>query len=577
MKKIILIILFLGFAYSLQAQPYFQKITSGEIVNTVYSGQRCAWGDYDNDGYQDLVVTGFNNNCQTCNYSILLYHNNGDGTFTRVTTGPIATYSGRTFGCSWGDYDNDGKLDLFVCVGFNSHNLLFHNEGNGVFTLVTSGPEVTDVGWGEAASWCDYDRDGWLDLFVCNEYGYPNFLYHNNGNGTFSKITTGPMVTDGGSSIGAAWGDYDNDGWPDLFVANYDGQHDYLYHNNGNSTFTKILTGPEVTDNDWGSGCAWGDYDNDGYLDLYVTNGNSPNRLYHNNGDGTFTLSSTLPSLENGLSYGCGWADFDNDGYLDLFVSKIQSANALFKNVNGQTFTRVTNDIVGQEGYISINGVWGDYNNDGKIDLFVANTGGSNNNYLYKNVSTGNNYTICKLIGCHSNKAAIGARIRLYAGNLSEIREISGGSSMGTQDMLWQHFGVGTHTMIDSIVVYWPYGNTPSIKKLSNVSVNQTLTIYECPLGIINNQIPVKYELKQNYPNPFNPGTEIEYSLLKPSNVKLSIYDISGKLIQTLVNEFETTGTYKVQFDGTNFASGIYIYKVETDEFTDTKKMILLK
>jgi hypothetical protein len=204
---------------------------------------------------------------------------------------------------------------------------------------------------------------------------------------------------------------------------------------------------------------------------------------------------------------------------------------------------------------------------------------------FFKNISNTGNYIICKLVGCRNNRAAIGTRIKLYAGNLFEIREISGGNGSGTQDMLWQHFGVGSHSMIDSIIVNWPYGNTPEIQKLTNISVNQTITIQECLIGIINNEVPVKFELKQNYPNPFNPSTQIEYSLIKPSIVKLTVYDLMGRLLKALVNEHQSQGTYKVEFDGTNLASGTYVYKLETNDpgsksgtgFTDVKKMVLLK
>ena len=580
MKKIIVLLAVICLYHTSYSQPYFQKITTGEIVNSVTSSDRCAWGDYDNDGFQDLVISGYADNCQTCNFPILLYHNNGDGTFTRITTGPIATYSGRTFGCAWGDYDNDGKLDLMVCVGFQQNNLLFHNEGNGVFTQVTIGPIVNDIGWSQACAWCDYDRDGWLDLFVSNEYNKPNFLYHNNGNGTFTKVTSGSIVNDIGWSRGAAWGDYDNDGWPDLFVVNYQGINDFLYHNNGNGTFTKITSGPEVTDIDWGSGCSWGDYDNDGYLDLYVTNNNTPNRLYHNNGNGTFTLSPTQPSLENGLSFGSGWEDFDNDGYLDLFVAKQQTSNALFKNFNGVSFSRVSNDVVGIDGGFSAFGIWGDYNNDGKIDLFVSNTGSPTTNFLYKNVSNGGNYVICKLKGgCHSNKSGIGARINLYSGNLSEIREISGGSSMGTQDMLWQHFGVGNHSMIDSIIVSWPYGNTPELQKLRNIPVNQTITIEECVIGIKsnNNQIPLDYSLLQNHPNPFNPTTKIKFELPASDDVKLKIYDNLGNEVTTLIDSKLNAGYYEIEFKGENLSSGVYFYKLIAGNYIVTRKMVLIK
>ncbi|RPI18067.1 MAG: T9SS C-terminal target domain-containing protein [Ignavibacteriae bacterium] len=581
MKKNTFLLILIILQATIYSQPYFQSISGGAITITTNASNRCAWGDYDNDGLIDIVVSTYNDSCMTCTYPLLLLKNYGNENFQRVNTAPIGTVTSRTFGVAWGDYDNDAKLDLFVCSGFNLNNLLFHNDGNGVFTQITTGSIVNDGGWSEACAWGDYDRDGWLDLFVANQSNQNNFLYHNNANGTFTKITTGNIVNDGGTSKGCAWSDYDNDGWPDLFVVNYSAQNDFLYHNNGNGTFTKITSGPIVNDGMYGSGCTWGDYDNDGYLDLYVTNNNQPNCLYHNNGNGTFSLFSGGPSSESGYSFGCSWGDYNNDGYLDLFMAKQNPQNALYKNVNGTSFVKVTNEPDMQTGTYSVGNAWGDFNNDGKLDLFVTNNRSSSVNKLYKNIGPSSNYLILKLKGCNtiwgrSNYNAIGARIVIRDGNTKIIREISGGSGMGSQDMFWQHIGLGSITNADSINVYWPSGNK---QKLTNIASNQTIFIDECFVNVENPTAttPSKYELLQNYPNPFNPITSIEYSILKAGNAKILIFDITGKLISTLIDEKHNPGNYKVDFDGSNISSGIYIYKLETEEFTAVKKMILMK
>ena len=574
MRKIIAFLFVLAITNFLYSQPYFQKITTGPIVSDISSNSQCAWADYDNDGDQDLVIMPWNDNCWTCYYPILMYKNLGNGIFEKVTNNAITQQTINAIGVAWGDYDNDGKLDLFIARVFNFNNLLFHNEGNGVFTQILNGSIVNDAGQSTGCAWGDYDRDGKLDLFVCNQNDQNNFLYHNNGNGTFTRITTGSIVNDGGWSRSCAWGDYDNDGWLDLFVVNYQGQNDFLYHNNHNGTFTRVYNGPQIADGKWGSGCTWADYDNDGFLDLFVTNNDAPNQLFHNEGNGNFTLSNTLPSNEESYSYSAHWGDYNNDGWIDLFVPKHGTHNVLYKNTYG-SFAKVNDEILVYEGGVSESGIWGDYNNDGKLDLLVTNIYGNTRNYLYKNVGTSGNYLICKLVGgCTSNKAAIGARIKLYDASFFEMREVDGSSSFGSQNMLWQHFGLGTITNIDSVVVLWPSGKR---QKLANVQANQSILFDECAIGIINNQIPVKYELLQNYPNPFNPVTSIEYSLLRSVNVKLTVFDINGRVVKILVNQRQGQGTYRESFDGSNVSSGIYIYKLETDEFTDTKKMILMK
>jgi hypothetical protein len=242
----------------------------------------CAWGDYDNDGFLDLFVAneqGQNN---------FLFHNNGDGTFTRITSGGIVNDGGASYGCSWGDYDGDGFLDLFV-ANLNQNNFLYHNNRDGTFTRITSGSIVNDGGASQGCAWGDYDNDGRLDLFVANR-NQKNFLYHNDGNGAFTAITNGAMVNDIGYSWSPAWVDYDNDGFLDLFVANGPvsgaGQNIFLYRNNGDGSFTRITTGAAVNDGAASDSCAWGDYNNDGFLDLFVSNLNDQNNLlYRNDGN----------------------------------------------------------------------------------------------------------------------------------------------------------------------------------------------------------------------------------------------------------------------------------------------------
>jgi hypothetical protein len=582
MKKLIILFTYLLIPISAFSQPYFQKINTGIIATDSGSYSMCAWGDYNGDGFQDLVVTPWNDGCWSCRTPIQFYRNNGNGTFSRGSNILVD----QVLSChavAWGDYDNDGKLDLFVGRYINQTNLLFHNDGNGDFSLVTSGSIVTDIGSAPACAWCDYDKDGWLDLFVSNTQNQNNALYHNNGNGTFTKITTGAVVNDGGDSRGCAWGDYDNDGWPDLFVANFNLQHNFLYHNNGNGTFTRVLNIAPVDSLYYSLGCCWFDYDNDGWLDLFVANNAGYSKMYHNNHNGTFTtMTNMAPSQEWGWSDYPAVADIDNDGWTDLFVPKrnqngYTTNNALFKNINGADFVKLTSDIVSQEGGYSDAGTFGDFDNDGKMDLFVANgsSGGYTKDYFYKNVNPSvGNYITVRLYGCVLNRSAIGSRIRVVAGNLRQMHEVSGGN--GSQSMLWQHFGVGSANIIDSIIITFTTG---TVKVFTNVPVNQSITVTDlnCPLGIINNQIPSKFELMQNYPNPFNPTTRIKYSLMKATNVKLSVYDVMGRFINYIVNGKQSSGTYEYEFDGKNLASGIYIYKIETDEFSDSKKMVLIK
>ena len=486
-------ILLAGF-YNAPSQPVtnstFTKITSGAIVNDGGSSAGCAWADYDNDGFDDLFVA--NNNSSERNF---LYRNNGDGTFTRMDNSAVSA-GANSVGCVWGDYDNDGYLDLFVCNGGGSNrgnNFLYRNLGNGTFTRIDTLPLTGDSFFALTGAWGDSDNDGYLDVFVTASNGDRKRLYRNNGNGTFERLTSDPLGSADGNILGCAWGDYDNDGRPDLFVSGGFQGANRLYHNKGAGVFVRVTNGdvPNEGGAAVGSGCAWGDYDNDGHLDLFVAKGGlrtiQSDALYHNNGDGTFTrLTEGSIVNEAGNHVGCAWADYDNDGNLDLFVTaQLGQHNLLYHNNGDGTFTSVTEGNIVTDTSYSPNGAWADYDNDGFLDLFVANgafTIGSANNFLYHNDGNANRWLKIKCVGGPSNRAAIGAKVRVNAtirgASRWQLREISGGSGFGSQNSLIAHFGLGDATNVDTVGIEWPSG---AVQELHNVGANRFLTVTEPP------------------------------------------------------------------------------------------------
>jgi hypothetical protein len=461
-----------------QLDIQFSRITTGDIVNNVGLSRGASWGDYDNDGYQDLHVSNSGTNAN------FLYKNNGNGTFTRITTGSIVTDKYSSRGASWGDYDNDGDLDLFVANYDGANNCLYRNNGGGTFTKITTGNIVSDGGDSMTGNWGDYDNDGYADLFVCNYNGQNNWLYHNNGDGTFTKVASGVIVNDGGSSICASWVDYDNDHDLDLFVCNYFGENNYLYNNNGNGTFTKVTTGDIVNDGGYSNSCEWADYDNDGDPDLYVTNRhNERNFLYQNNGNGTFTKITTGVIVEDAGDWpGSTWGDFNNDGYLDLFVTQYGNNNALYINNDDATFRKMTAGHIVNDGENSYGPASADYDNDGDLDIFVANYNA--NNFLYENNGNGNNWINILCIGTVSNKTAFGTKIRVKASlsstsqteSIWQMRGIDAQTAYSSQSSLNAEFGLGEAVKVDSIVIEWPSG---IVQVLTNISVNQFLTVVE--------------------------------------------------------------------------------------------------
>jgi hypothetical protein len=445
----------------------FTRVFDIDPVRDGGSSRGVSWVDYDNDNYLDLFVTNLaypadpeENNC--------LYHNNGDGTFSKSDGDIITSDGGHSRTSTWGDYDNDGDIDAFVANWPDQANFLYQNNGNGTFTKVTDGQAVNEIEGSPAASWADYDNDGRLDLYVAN-YG-TNSLYHNEA-GTLTSVTTGNIVTDIADSYGAAWGDYDSDRNVDLFVANNNGNHvNSLYKNNADSTFAGV-TGQEVVIDEGSSfGGSWGDYDNDGDLDLFVPNLWSAltpgNLLYNNDGYGVLARVTDGDIVsDTGSSRGSAWGDYDNDGDLDLFVTNDSdiAVNFLYENDGTGVFARITTgELVNDVGSWS-GAAWGDYDRDGDLDLMVASClDGDNDNVLYRNNGNGNSWINIKCIGTVSNTSAIGAKVLVKAAidgtPVRQLREISAQTGYCAQSSLDAHFGLGDATVVDSIVIEWPSG-----------------------------------------------------------------------------------------------------------------------
>ena len=519
----------MAFAALLMAAPaavQFTNVTkSAGITFTHYKGENgistileeagpgvCV-ADFDGDGFQDIYfVNGrdlYNRGIKTSN---ALYHNNGNGTFTDVTEKAGVPGNGYGLGCVWGDYDNDGAPDLYVTQ--YGKNILYHNNRDGTFTDATAKAHVDGMDYGTlfhtGATFFDYDRDGLLDLYVG---GYANFgpksqrtcaigygvqascrpsvyggsaavLYHNNGNGTFTNVTkAAKMFQPKGLNLSVAAADYDNDGWPDLFVAN-DGLEAYLYHNNRNGTFTEMgLTSGMALTADGGTMAAMcmslGDYDNDGNLDLYVSDFQSvPDHVWRNDGKGFFEEVSERVGIAAPtklvLSFGGGFFDYDNDGWLDLFIANghvypgveradpavhYKQINSLFHNDGHGRFvetTRTSGDGFATP-YSARGAAFADFDNDGNMDVVVGNTGDAPL-LLHNQGGTGNHFINLRLVGVKSNRDAMGARAKLTSAGVTQIREIAGGGSYLSQSDLRAHFGLGAATRAESVEIVWPSG-----------------------------------------------------------------------------------------------------------------------
>jgi hypothetical protein len=522
----------------LDVDSTFTQITVGQIVNDGGDSTGVSWVDYDQDGYLDLFV---------CNFGTprnFFYRNNGDETFTRVDSAPLTTDIMNAEGCAWADFDNDGDLDLFVSTGLGAKDVLYRNDGGGVFTRLTNLPAVQTAASSRGCAWADFDNDGWVDLFVTNEQNSRNLLFRNDGSNSFSRILTGAIATDTGNFYGCAWADYDNDGYPDLFVAN-NGGRSFLYHNQGNGTFLKITNDAIVAPIANSASGAWGDYDNDGYLDLFVANLGQKNFLYHNNGDGTFTpITNSGIGQDIGYSWGGAWADFDNDGYLDLFVANGQPNGTgvkdyLYRNAGDGTFTKVVRGSLVNDNAAGDGCAWGDFNNDGLVDLFVSNINGQNN-LFYRNNGNSNHWLTVQCAGRVSNSSAIGARLELTADingkSARQIREIAGGSGYDSQNDLRAHFGIGQATTISLLRIHWPSG---IVQDFANLAVDQFLVVREPP------QLLRVFQLQDGMMRgEFRGGRNLVYEVQASENLK------QWSLLTTLTNRDGFAGFVDPQMTG---------------------------
>ncbi|MEY2829009.1 MAG: hypothetical protein RIQ33_867 [Bacteroidota bacterium] len=436
----------------------------------------CNWVDYDNDGFDDLFVPE-----RTQNKASYLYHNNKNGTFTQVLSSKIVTDKGISTSATFADVDNDGLIDGLVVNDTKTSNFYYKNV-NKVFKRDNTKPFATNnaISYYHNASWVDFDKDGRLDLFLCNYFDTKfNEMYHNDGNGNFSKVGAGDITLDKSDAVGATWADYDNDGYQDLFIpSNNPLRKNALYHNDGNNHFTKITTGIIVNEGGYSVASCWGDYNNDGLLDLLVSNTTGlSNYLYKNLGKGNFQKITTGIVVNDATaSHGCSFADIDNDGDLDIFITADAGGNRLYVNNGNGTFTKNTSEKIVTMLGKAFGHSWSDYDKDGFLDLFV-NTHSNQRDYLFHNNATnGNHWISIKLIGTVSNKSAIGARVRVKTNGAWQIREVNCQSGLGGQSSLTQHFGCKQNTKFDSIQIIWPSGY---VTNLTNQKCNQNITITE--------------------------------------------------------------------------------------------------
>ena len=465
----------------------FTDVASSLGVATMSRARGSAWGDYDGDGDADLVAVGIR-------HPHSLYRSDGDGTFTDVTEEAGLADARGGWASLFFDADRDGDLDLFVTRdGWRggAPNSLYRNNGDGTFIDVADAAGVAGQASSFTAALGDIDNDGWLDIYVANGVsdllGAPNAMYRNQGDGTFVDIAPAAGIAGQASSIGSAFGDYNNDGWLDLFVVNIGGPN-ALYHNLGDGTFVNVTRQAGIAAPIDGFVSFFFDYDNDGWLDLFATGwtrnmeevlnsalqgrpAQERNRLalYHNNGDGTFADVTSQAGLAR--TYGAmaaQYGDIDNDGYLDIYLGtgapplNTHEPNKLFWNRGNGTFLDVTESAgVGNLGK-GHGATFSDYDGDGDLDLYAPIGGAAHSdrqrNSLYQNQGPPGHWLKLRLIGTTSNPDAIGTRVRVTTARGAVHRVVAGGTGFGSMNDPLIFVGLGAATRVDEIHIQWPSG-----------------------------------------------------------------------------------------------------------------------
>lgn len=446
--------------FNFQAVTVFNDVSSSSGIQMGGHGQGCAWGDFDGDGDEDIYVANILSDNR-------LLRNDG-GMFTDVAPSMGVANAGDSFGTCWGDFDRDGDLDLFVAVR-NAASRLYRNDG-ATFTDVAATVGLTDVGYHQGAAWLDFNLDGLLDLFVVGRTTADK-LYRNDG-GVFADVTEAMGITDSGTGSGVGIADYNSDGYPDIYVLRR-GTANVLFRNDA-TVFTDVTAETGVGGgNRYSNGCAWGDFDNDGDQDLYVANSIAENVLFRNDGAVFTDISASSGTNSAEPSYHASWVDYDSDADLDLFVTN-STTSELHLNTGGGNFMEL-GAIAGADVTLGAGAAAGDFDGDGRMDIYVARINNVDD-VLLQNNGNFNTWLNVALLGVGSDHSGIGAKVTVTAGGVTSVREVIGGSGFFSQDSYTLHFGLRRENTVDQVTVEWPRGRVTTV---GNVSANQKITIGE--------------------------------------------------------------------------------------------------
>jgi hypothetical protein len=555
-----------------QAQAHFQNEATVAGVDdhsgTINLGGGISFYDYNNDGWDDITIATQSGD------PLKIYKNNGDGTYSLETNLNPNNLSQQKQ-VIWIDIDNDGDNDLYISSDIDGSRL-YENDGSSLTDITTASglPMAAQNNFG--ASWGDYNNDGFLDVFLCNR-GIPtpqaNYLYKNNGDGTFTNVSSAAGIDTGSHlSFCSAFFDYNNDGWQDIYMANdKTNTTNILYKNNGDGTFTDVSEDSETNIAIDAMSVTIADVDGDSWFDIYVTNGIPGNYLLRNNGDGTFSnIAASTGTMFESVAWGSVFLDAENDGDLDLYVSgsldgavpSLLSAAYYSNNGNG-TFSMLGSSGFANDTSESYANAIGDTDNDGFPEIIVNNSGGDDI-FLWKNQTTSsNNWLKVSLEGVTSNKQGIGATIELKSQGETQYRYTVCGEGYISQNSGTEFFGIGANTVIDYVKVIW-LGGAQDI--LYNVMPNQAVHIIEGSSPLSTEEFQTQNEVVV-YPNPTT--GKIWFQTTTNETYTYIIFDAKGTHIKK--GQIQDENSVNI----TGLASGYYMIKILGKKGVFNKKIML--
>jgi len=540
---------------------------------TGYLGAGISFFDFDGDGWDDLTLSSEFG-------SPLRFFKNTAGIFSEINLNISNFYGVKSV--QWVDFDNDGDYDLFVTSNETGTNVLYGNDGSMNFTNITV--EAGLLIWDHqtyGGSWGDFNNDGWLDLFICSRTAItplpllPNILYKNNGNGTFSDVSVAAGISPNHHrSFCSAFFDYNNDGWQDLIIANdRNDTENQLYRNNGDDTFTEVGAAAGVNFVMNAMSTTIGDYNKDGWLDVYMTNTSQGNVLIKNNGDGTFTdVAASTGTLMESVAWGSVFLDGENDGDQDLYVSSSFPNNsqhlssAFYENDGSGNFTIPVN--IGFENDLaeSYGNAIGDINNDGLPDIAVLNFAPTDI-YLWENqTNIQNNWFKVKLEGVQSNRMGVGSWIEISVNGDKQYNYTLCGEGYLSQNSAYEFFGIGDATAIDYVKVTWLSG---TIDYIENPPINIAATIIEGSNSLGVSEIENSLVDIQIIPNPSN-GLLTVYSANVLESASIYVYDVLGNRIWVA-----TLDSVYTTIDLSAHSAGVYFLHFNSASTEIVRKIII--